>query len=117
LLGPAINLRFWGFLRATYGARVSACVIVVPVAVAWACAFAANAGVFAVSAPAPAHGWPGIMAGIVLSVLWFRSLWRSGTRAWFASVLHPDPNEPDAHGHAEQRGAAHGLLEHGSAFR
>ena len=117
LLGPAIHLRFWGFLRASYGARVSACVIVVTVVVGWASAFAMNAGAFTVPVPAAAHDWVGIVGGVVLSVLWFRSLWRSGTRAWFASVLHPDPDEPESHGHAEKRGPSHGLLEHGSALR
>lgn len=115
LLGPAINLRFWGFLRASYGARVSASVIVVSLLVAWASAFAVNASSFALPAAAPAHGWLGIAAALVLSLLWFRSLWRSGTRAWLASVLHPDPHEPDPHGHAEA--PAHGLLEQGSALR
>jgi len=117
LLGPAINLRFWGFLRASYGARVSASVILLPVLVGWVSAFAVNAGSFALPAPAPAQGWLGVVGALALSVLWFRSLWRSGTRAWFASVLHPDPHEPDAHGQSEKQGPAHGLLEQGSAFR
>jgi len=89
----------------------------VPVLVGWVSAFAVNAGSFALPAPAPAQGWLGVVGALALSVLWFRSLWRSGTRAWFASVLHPDPHEPDAHGQSEKQGPAHGLLEQGSAFR
>ena len=115
LLGPAINLRILGLLKSAYGTRASVITIVATIALSWAMAFGLSRAAFPVPNREIAPAWLGISAAALLVLLWFRSLWRNGTRAWFASVLHPSSEKPHAHGHSPELGSA--LLEQGSALR
>ncbi|HEY6728460.1 MAG TPA: permease [Polyangiaceae bacterium] len=117
LLGPAVNLGTLSWLRAAYGVRASALVVTAAIALAWGAAFAAQGGAVTPPALGLQHDWLSIAAALTLVMLWFWGLWRSGTRAWFASVLHSGAHGPHADVQGGGHGHAHGLLEHGSALR
>lgn len=117
LLGPAVNLRMLSWLRVAYGTRVCAVVIVATLLLAWTIALAVNQGSIGFSARGVSYAWLSVPAALLLALLWFRSLWLSGTRAWFASVLHSGSERSDAAGRGAEDGHTHGFLEHGSALR
>ncbi|HEU5072621.1 MAG TPA: permease [Polyangiaceae bacterium] len=117
LLGPAFNSRILSLLRASYGARACMAAIVVSVSLVWAIAFGVNRGPFEPAVPDLFPVWVSAVAALVLVGLWLRSLWRWGTRGWFASVLQPGTSQPHAHGPGSGHGSAPALLEPGSALR
>lgn len=117
LLGPAFNSRILSVLRASYGARVCLVAVLVSVSLAWASAFGVNRGAFEPEVPDLFHAWVSRAAAALLVGLWLRSLWRWGTRGWFASVLQPGAGQAHAHGRDSEHGSTPGLLEPGSALR
>lgn len=117
LLGPAVNLRTLSWLRVAYGMRACVLVIAAAIPLAWAVAFGVNGGSVTPPVLDLSYTWVSIPAALLLVGLWLRCLWRSGTRAWFASVLHPGADRHHADGHGPGHGHAHGFLEHGSVLR
>lgn len=111
LLGPATNLATLAFLRGAFGLRATLLCTLAIVAVSWSLAFATNQWLNAAALPKVAaasehgHTWFGLAAAGLLSLLILRSVWRSGTRAWIAAMLHAGSSQ---HGAADGRDHAHG---------
>ncbi len=113
LLGSATNLATLVFLKSSYGLRATLVGIVAIVSSSWVLAFLVN-GCFAIVPDygldahlEPSRLWLSAPAALLLVVLLLRSMWRTGTRAWLASMLQGDARRQrhGAHGH----GHAHGF--------
>lgn len=112
LLGPATNLATLAFLRRSYGTRATALGILAVVGLSWLLALGTNHWLPVVEVHAhavvehEAHGVLALAAGGLLVLLLVRSIWRSGTRLWLASLSELGS------GHAHDHGHGHGRCEH-----
>lgn len=116
LLGPATNLATLIFLKSSYGVRATVLGISTIIAASWGMAFIVNAALPADQIPlvtdaaARSDHWLGYVATGLLVVLLVRSMWRSGTRGWLASMLHgAEAGRGHQHAHTHTHGHAHGI--------
>lgn len=112
LLGPATNLATLIFLKRSYGARATVLATLAMVSASWGLAWGVNQWfpTFPILVRPSADYSEvsfGSVALVVLLVLLFRSVWRSGTRAWLASVLHSGAQKPSDHDHTHGHGHGH----------
>jgi len=121
LLGPATNLATVGFLRKAFGGRATFIGIGALVLGAWAMAAAVNAVGIPIELGGVVdsqheHGWMTLVAALLLGLALVRSVWRSGLRAWLASLgeglgggHHHHHHGHDHHGHDHH---GHGHHDH-----
>ena len=112
LLGPATNLATLIFLKGSYGVRATVLATLTMVSASWGLAWGVNrwfptSPTLVRASAESADVTLGSVALVVLLVLLFRSVWRSGTRAWLASVLHGGAHKPNDHDHAHGHGHGH----------
>jgi ABC-type nickel/cobalt efflux system permease component RcnA len=119
LLGPATNLATLIFLRSSFGLRATLVAVLSIILASWAMAFGVNVALPVSEIPLStrvaehADSWLSYAAAGLLAVLLVRSMWRSGTRAWLASMLHSGDDD-HAHSHTHSHRHAHSHA-HGSA--
>jgi hypothetical protein len=112
LLGPATNLATLVFLKSAYGLRAMTLCILSIILASWALAFAINQWLPApnlsgVTGEAHTHSVLTYLCAVVLTCLVLRSMWRSGTRAWVASMTHTTDLSAGEHDHAHGHGHGH----------
>lgn len=111
VIGPAVNLAVFTFVRRMVGTRATWMVLGASVAIALGIAYSVNA--FAGSAqrvelPADhTHGIGAIAAAVTVLAFTARSLWQTGLRAWVSSLLGMSTGEVESgHSHG-QHGHVH----------
>ena len=112
LLGPATNLATLIFLKRSYGVRATVLATLAMVSASWGLAWGVNqwfptSPTLVRASAESAEVSFGSVALVLLLVLLFRSVWRSGTRAWLGSVLHAGARKPSDHDHAHGHGHGH----------
>ncbi|MCA9607882.1 MAG: permease [Myxococcales bacterium] len=120
LLGPATNLATIGFLRKTFGGRATLVGVAAVVLASWGMAAVVNAVDIPITLDAAGdevhgHGWPTLVMAGLLALALLRSIWRTGLRAWLASIgegLGAGHHHHHHHGHGHD-GHAHGHEGHG----
>ncbi len=106
VIGPAVNLAVFTFVRRMVGTRATWVVLGTSVAIALGIAYTVNGFVGStqpVELPADhEHGIAAIAAAVTVLAFTARSLWQTGLRAWVSSLLGMSTGEVEAghaHGH------------------